>query len=398
MRLTYVISALACCLVCGADWCQFRGPNGASVSEGKAPPASWNEESIAWVADLPGRGPSGPIVVEGRVFVTCSGGANQDRLFVVCVDARSGKRLWQRQFWATGRTLCHPFSAVAAPTPASDGRHVFAFFASNDLICLDLDGNLVWYRGLAFDYPQAGNDAGMGASPVVVADTVVVQIENQGDSFAAGIDSATGETRWRIPRDRVASWSSPVAFPGTPLGQHAVVLQSPSGLTAHDALTGAELWRLEENCAPMTSPAVAGQRIYVPADGLKVFEWKSGGSRPSLVWESSRLRPNPPSVLVTGDQVYAMNSAGVITCADGQTGDRLWQLRVPGKHWSTPVIAGDRMYCFNQDGQAHVVQLGAAGKVISSYDFGETILCSPAVVDGALYVRSDSCLWKIAGD
>ena len=87
---------------------------------------------------------------------------------------------WERQFWATGRTMCHPTSSVAANTPSSDGKRIYAFFSSNDLACLDLAGNLLWYRGLTHDFPTAVNDVGMSASPIVLGDTVVVQVENKG--------------------------------------------------------------------------------------------------------------------------------------------------------------------------------------------------------------------------
>ena len=194
------------------DWPQFRGPQSNSVTDDAQPPATWNDgENIAWKVDLPGRGPSSPIVVGDRVIVTCSSGVNQDRLHVLCFDAGAGKQLWERQFWATGRTLSHPSSANAAPTPASDGDSIFAFFSSNDLICLDLEGNLKWLRGLAYDFPKAGNDVGMSSSPLVIGDTVVAQVECQGDSFVTGVDKKTGEPLWRIERPREASWASPVA-------------------------------------------------------------------------------------------------------------------------------------------------------------------------------------------
>ena len=171
------------------------------MSRDAAPPANWTAtENVAWKVDLPGRGPSSPIVVGKKIVVTCSSGVKQDRLHVLCFDAATGNRLWERQFWATGRTLSHPSSANAAPTPASDGELIFAFFSSNDLVCLDLDGNLKWLRGLAYDFPRAGNDVGMSASPTVVGDVVIAQVECQGDSFATGIDKRTGESRWRISR------------------------------------------------------------------------------------------------------------------------------------------------------------------------------------------------------
>ncbi len=181
-----------------ADWPQFRGPASNSAAGESEGPATWDlEQMVAWKVELPGRGPSSPIVVGNRVLLTASSGAQQDRLHVLCFDAASGERLWERQFWATGRTITHPQSANAAPTPASNGKAVFAFFSSNDLVALDLAGDLLWYRGLGRDYPRIGNDAGMASSPLVVDDLVIVQTESQGGAFATGIDARDGSTRWR---------------------------------------------------------------------------------------------------------------------------------------------------------------------------------------------------------
>jgi len=393
------LAAAFVALLGGADWLQFRGANGASSSTDAAPPDSWNETmNVAWKASLPGRGVSGPIVVKDRTYVTCSSGVKQDRLHVVCFDNKTGDEVWQREFWATGRTLTHPFSAVAAPTPASDGERIFAFYSSNDLACLDLDGNLLWYRGLAFDYPKAGNDIGMASSPVVVGETVVVQIENQGDSFAAGIDVATGATRWRVERAHHANWVSPIALPGDREGNRIVLLQSASGLTAHNSMTGEELWRYDVPCSTTPSVAVSEDHIFIPANGLTVLKLAPDATVSSLVWDSSQLSPSAASPIVVGDRVYTMNGSGVLSCGDVATGERLWQLRVGGKFWSTPVVAGDRMYCINSDGAAKVVQLGDKGEIVSSNEFSDEIKGSPAISAGALYVRSDRYLWKIARD
>ena len=89
---------------------------------------------------------------------------------------------------ATGRTMSHNKTCVAANTPCSDGDRVFALFSSNDLFAFDLDGNLLWLRGLTFDYPNASNSLGMAQSPVVIDGTLVVQSENDSESFAAGLD------------------------------------------------------------------------------------------------------------------------------------------------------------------------------------------------------------------
>ncbi|HTM54177.1 MAG TPA: PQQ-binding-like beta-propeller repeat protein, partial [Pirellulales bacterium] len=378
-----------------ADWPQFRGAASNSVSTDQAPPTSWSEtENIAWRADLPGRGPSSPIVVGGRVIVTCSSRVQQDRLHVLCFDARSGERLWERQFWATGRTLSHPSSANAAPTPASDGRLVFAFYSSNDLVCLDLEGNLKWLRGLTYDFPQAANDVGMASSPVVIGDVVVVQVECQGDSFASGIDKQTGESRWRIPRPREAGWTSPVAM-SNDKGQ-MVLLQSSTELSAHDVATGERRWIYSVPCDAISSPAVVGSTAFVPSKGTTALECNA--ESPKVLWNVPSLQPGAASVIVDKGKLYAINRAGVLVCANTSDGKILWRLRLEGEFWGTPALVGDLIYCVNQKGQTQVVKVSdeGSGQIVGKNQLDGTLQCSPAIADGALYVRSDQHLWKIA--
>ena len=195
------------CLAAGvakADWLQFRGPNAAAVATEAKVPA--DELKIAWTADLPGRGLSAPIVVGERVFVTCSSGPAQETLHVFCFNAADGSKKWERVMRTTGRTMTHPKTSVAAPTPCSDGDRVFALFSSNDLCAFDLDGNLLWLRGLMFDYANASNSLGMAQSPVVLDGTLVVQSENDSESFAAGLDVATGRNKWKLDRPKAANW------------------------------------------------------------------------------------------------------------------------------------------------------------------------------------------------
>jgi len=381
----------------GADWLQFRGSDNRGVADNEKLPTKFGpEENVAWKTPLPGKAVCGPIVIGDRVVVTAASGAVlQDRLHVICLAAKSGQQLWQRQFWATGRAHHHPTSSNAAPTPASDGQRIFAFYSSNDLVCLDLEGNLLWYRGLGLDYPRTGNDIGMSASPLVVGDTVVVQVECQGDSFAAGLDAATGENRWRIDRPHAPNWVSPAAL-RRPDGQHVVLLQAGEGLTAHDAKTGKQLWKYDTDCASIASLATAGDRVFLPARGLTVLEAPAGSNAPSLVWESNRLAPGNSSPVIDGERLYVLSKAGVLAVAETKTGDLLWQQRLKGTFWATPVVAAGHAYCVNQDGDCLVVKLGGKGEIVHTTAFGEPFFGTPAAAGGALYLRGDKHLWKIA--
>jgi len=381
-----------------ADWLQFRGSeNNPVAADTKLPTKFSDTENVAWKSPIKGRGVSGPIVVGNRVIVTASSGpVVEDRLHVLAYDAASGKELWHRQVWATGRPFHHPTSANAAPTPASDGQRIFAFYSSNDLVCLDLDGNLLWYRGLGHDYPKAGNDVGMSSSPLVAGDTVVVQVESQGDSFAAGIDAVSGENRWRIDRPNAANWVSPATLKTTD-GKTAVLLQSADGITAHDPKTGEQLWKFDAKCSGIPSVMTAAGRIYVPAAGITVLQCTSATSSPSLVWESNKLAPGNASPIVHGGRVYALDKAGVLNCGDENTGRVAWQLRLKGTFWATPLIAGEHLYAANADGQCVVVRLGKRdGEIVHTAELGEGFFGSPAADSTGLYLRGDKHLWKIA--
>lgn len=381
----------------GADWAQFRGPQGSGVSQDQNLPVVWNEkENIAWKVDLPGKGISGPIVVGNRVIVTACSGYQQDRLHVLCFAADTGKKTWERQFWATGRTMCHNKMSVAAPTPASDGERIFAFYSTNDVICLDLEGNLQWFRGLTFDYPNASNSLGMASSPIVVGDTLVVQAENDSESFAAGLDVKTGKNRWKLDRPILANWTSPTILPGKTRDEDLVLLQSGRGLSAVRPRTGESVWKYGEGCSTIPSSVVADGVVYAPSNGMVALRAEAGDSSPKVLWSASKLSPKTPSPLVYRDHVYCVGSADVLSCASAKTGEVVWKLRLEGPFSGTPVAAEGRLYLFNERGVAQVVQLGEKGEIVATNDLKETILCTPAIARNAIFVRSDTHLWKIA--
>jgi outer membrane protein assembly factor BamB len=387
-------------ILLAADWLQFRGSENNPVAAGAMLPTTFSStEGVAWKTAVPGRGVSGPIVVGGRVIVTASSGpVVEDRLHVLAYDAASGKELWHRQVWATGRPFHHPTSANAAPTPASDGQRIFAFFSSNDLVCLDLDGNLLWYRGLGHDYPKAGNDVGMASSPLVVGDTVVVQVESQGDSFAGGLDAATGENRWRIERPNAANWVSPAVLK-TADGKAAVLLQSASGITAHDPTTGEQLWKFDARCAGIPSLMAAGGKIYLPAAGVTALACTSATSSPSLLWESNKLSLGNASPIAHAGRIYILNKAGVLVCGDEKVGETIWQVRLKGTFWATPLIAGEHLYACNQDGQCLAVRLKMReGELVTTAEMGEGFYGSPAADAEGLYLRGEKHLWKIGNE
>lgn len=398
-RLALLLLALLAAQTAVADWTQFRGRDGSgSVPEAVLPTALEPRKHITWELPLPGRGLSSPVIVGDRVFVTCSSGPKQARLHVICFRASDGVKLWERQFFATGRTMCHEKTSVAANSPATDGERVFALFSSSDLVALDLDGNLLWLRGLGLDYPNASNSLGMSSSLVVTDGTVVAQVENDTQSLALGIDTVTGLNRWKLDRPKRANWTSPIVFTDPSNGRNSVLLQSSKGLLAVDPTTGKELWNYAEGASTVPSSASSRGVVFVPSSGITALKPGAPGEPPTQLWRAGNLRPGTSSPLVLGDRLYTLNDAGVLTAGDVHDGKRLWQLRLKGPFSSSPVAAGRFVYATNEKGLLQVIDTSKPeGELISEMELGETILGTPAISDNALYLRSDGRLWKISG-
>ncbi len=359
-------------------------------------PTELSKKTLSWKLPLPGRGLGSPILVGDKVFVSAASGPDQKQLHVLCFQAGDGALLWERKFWATGRTMAHKKTSVAAPTPASDGKRIYALYSSNDLICLDLEGNLLWMRGLTLDYPNASNSLGMASSPIVVGDTLIAQIENDSESFAAGFDLETGVNKWKLDRPKAANWTSPTVLE---IGKDEVVaLQSSKGILAVLPDTGSPLFQFGSGASTIPSSAAIGDQLYIPSNGLTAITAKSDGSVPEAAWNESAQRPGTASPIVLGDKVFVINNAGVLNCADRSTGNRLWRTRLKPPFSGSPVAGSDSfLYIFSESGVGQVVDVsGEEGEIVSEIELGETVLSTPSLDTNALYIRSDQHLWKFS--
>ncbi len=403
-RWTWLLAAeVAFCLLASAgaaDWPQFRGRGGAGVSEESGLPATWDGPAgvnVRWKGELPGRGVSSPTVAGGRVYVTACSGVRQERLHVLCFEAATGKRLWHRQFQATGNTFSHPKTCMAAATPASDGERVYALFATGDLAALDANGNLLWYRALARDYPQIANQVGLAASPVLYKDVLLVPMETAGESFAAGLDTRTGRNRWKVARPRDLNWVTPLLTDHH--GRAEALFLSSNELTAYDPLTGRECWTYRaEGLSPNPSvpSPVFGEGLVVTGGGVALRPG-AGRDGPAPAWTSHRLRPAYASPLCYRGRLYAVsNTATFLQCFDMKDGKLVWQERVKGPFSASPVAGDGKVYLVNEDGVTTVVAAGSRPRVLGTNPLGEEVLATPAISDGAIFFRSDHHLCRIA--
>lgn len=395
LTLLFVTALMGDCHA--GNWLQFRGPDGSGIAHENLP-AQLGKKNIKWEIDLPGRGLSSPVIQGDRVFISAASGPDQTRLHVICLNAMSGKKIWERQFWVTGRTMTHPKTCVAAPTPVIAKDRLFVLYSSNDLICLDLNGNLKWLRGLTVDYPNASNSIGMSSSPIVVDGVLVVQIENDSESFAAGINTETGQNLWKLDRPKAANWTSPTAAMSD--GQAVAILQSSKGIHAVNPHNGEEVWYFGGGASTIPSSTLGPDgTLYVPANGITALKPGSATREVEELWVSGRLKPGSCSPLILGERIFTMNGSGVLTCGNTANGDRLWQIRMTGKKFSaTPLASNGHIFAISEEGVLDVVDFqGEEGKVISTLELGEVVLSTPAIASGGIFIRSDGRLWKIGG-
>lgn len=390
-----------------ADWPQFRGPGGTAVSDEKGLPGEWSvawdkdsgkateTKGVRWIADLPGRGLSNPVIVGNRVYLTACSGFKQTRLHVLCFEADSGKKLWERQFWATGGTACHPKTNMAAPTPCADSERVYALFATADLVCLDKDGNLAWFRSLSGDYPTITNQVGMAASPVVWKDVLIVPMENAGESFVAGIDTKTGKNRWKADRQRNINWSTPLVVND---GKRVdVLVQSGDELTAFDPENGSKRWGYSgKGLSTTPSPTAGNGLIFVSAGDLIGLKPGTEKAEPEESWANNKLAGRTATPVFYDGRLYSIGGAGILNCGDAATGKLLWQERLKGAFSASPVAGDGKIYATNEEGVTFVVEPGQdKGTLKATNAVGEVILATPAIAGGALFLRSDQHLYCI---
>ena len=195
----------------------------------------------------------------------------------------------------------------------------------------------------------------------------------------------------------MANWTSPVVMPGK-AGEELVVLQSGKGLSAIQPYSGAEVWNFGEGAGTISSSATAGGLVLTPSNGLAALAPEEGQKSPKVVWRESRLGPNMASPIAYGDYVYTIDKTGVLSGANVKTGEMLPKVRLPGKDAvsSTPVAAGGHLYILRESGHAVVIKAGPKPEKVFEYEFGERFQATPAIANGALYIRSDGHLWKIA--
>ncbi len=388
------------------SWPGFRGPDGSGVSKHTDVPVAWDGASgkgIVWKTRIPLPGVNSPIVWKDRVFLS---GATKDRREVFCFDAAGGKILWRKGVTGKSPDAGRPIrvnqdTSFAAPTMATDGRLVYAMFATGDLAAFDFSGNEVW--NLSLGIPK--NNYGHASSLATYKGWVIVQFD-QGTakddrSKLLALDGATGRTMWQVTRRVPASWCTPIVVEHD--SQPQIITCSDPWVIAYSPQSGAEIWRAD--ClAPAEigpSPVYSEGMVFVANDYAALSAIRADGSGDvsdtHIEWSADMGLPDIWSPLATDKLVLLLTSYGTLTCYDKKKGgDPLWEEDFETEFISSPSQVGNHVYLFSKGGKAWIVEpTRKKCKRIAQADLGEKCATSAAFQDGRIYIRGNEHLFCI---
>jgi outer membrane protein assembly factor BamB len=408
---TFIFVLLATATALAGDWPRFRGPNGTGISDAMTIPATWTTNDYRWVVTLPGNGHSSPVIVGNRLFLTCADDATAKRI-VLCLDATTGKILWQREF-ASKLFRKNKDNSNATSTPAADERGVIVAWNTDDeviLLALDNNGREMWKR----DFGPFVGAHGTGNSPIIAGGFAILDNSQEdpaafdkpepsrpaGKSFIVAVDRASGTTRWQLDRKTCAK-----AVYGTPClrgGNELIVCSTAHGVSGIDLATGKLNWELPGvfNQRVVSSTVLAGDVVINGCGGGGVgayYPAVKAGAKAEQIFKIEKPVPYVPTALVKDGRLFLWGDTGTIICANAATGKEIWRDRVQGAFYSSPLWAGGRLYNIAKNGDVFVLSAGDKFELLARIPLGEKSHASPAAANGTLYLRTYTKLFALGG-
>ncbi|MEL7500085.1 MAG: PQQ-binding-like beta-propeller repeat protein [Planctomycetota bacterium] len=411
-----------------SNWSSWRGHDGTGSSLTAKPPTKWSEDkNIKWKTELPGLGHATPVVWGDTVFVLTSipvgemfdpipdrAPGSHDNLRVsqrwsfvaLAVDRTSGKIKWQRELHkAIPHEGAHVSASLASASPVTDGKHLVASFGSHGIYCLDMEGQLIWKRTVGVLNTKHGH--GEGASPTLFDDTLIVNCDHEGQSFMIAFDVHDGAERWRVKRDEVTSWSSPIVYVHE--DQPQVIVAGTTAVRGYDFKTGKVIWSctgLSNNI--VATPIAKDGFVYVGSSyeikammaiRLKGAKGDITGNPDFVIWRRASRTPYVPTPLLLNKKLYFLRHyQGILSIVDVKSGDEpIGPYRISALRdiYASPVAADGKIFLTDRDGTTVVLSEPEMPKVISVNRLGDSFSASMVLVDNQIILRGERFLYCI---
>ncbi|HEX3315386.1 MAG TPA: PQQ-binding-like beta-propeller repeat protein, partial [Gemmataceae bacterium] len=338
---TSVANASVAAVPSGKNWSHWRGPEENGVSRERDLPLKWSDkldglgENVLWKSPYGTR--STPIVQNGRVYIVNdvdSGINEQER--ICCLDAKSGKLLWERRFNVFLVDIVS--SRVGWTSMAGDPEtgYVYCHGTQGYITCLDKDGKQIWQRSLTEEVGRFCGYGGRLSSPVVDGDLVMTGIinANYGDQAKGAnrffaFDKRTGQTVWWADTHEKVNdtyYSTPIV--ANIAGERLLICGGGDGfLDAFKVRTGEVAWNFPVSVKAInSSPVVWGNKVYIGngeenaddpsiqgqvvcVDGADVKD-----HHPKLVWKADAIRAAFGSPTIYDGKLYMPEESGKLFC------------------------------------------------------------------------------------
>jgi outer membrane protein assembly factor BamB len=434
VTLVAVSARVAAAAEPGNEWHQWRGPHFNGASDATNIPEKFDDSTnVRWTTAMPGPGSGTPIVAADRVFVSALDKASK-KLLAMCVSRTDGKILWSKE---VGEGFVeNPRNNLASPSPLTDGKTVWFYYGSGDLVAFDLEGNQKWARNIAKDFGAFNYQWIYGSSPALYEGRLYIQVlhrdvpvgrGNRGNSAQSGpapsyllaIDPTTGKDIWKHDRPNEAVAESKESY-GTPIplevgGKKLILAIGGDCVTANDAATGDEVWRCggwnpqkQSSWRIVPTVVVAGGLVIAcPPKGGAVFAIKPDGAgdvtKTHVAWTNKELTSDVCVPLFYKDKLFVLNGdKKTLYRVDPASGKIEASLNLGGNDVfrASPTAADGKIFCMNEAGEVWVISpagdkltvanktdLGAGGQLASR--------SSVALADGEVFVRTGEKLYCI---
>lgn len=409
------------------NWLHWRGPTAdGQAASTAAPPIQWNQnENIAWVANLPGEGSSTPIVVGEQIFLLSAIKTDRksatpvmkderaktvpEELFyefvLLCINRNSGEILWQKIVTAAvpheGK---HETNTYAAGSPISDGERLYFSFGSRGVFCYSLAGELIWKVNLG--QMRTRNGWGEAITPALTADSVIINWDQEENSYIIALDKKTGETKWKVDRpNEVTSWNTPfvTAFAGV----EQVIVNGTASVKSYAATDGKLLWECGGQTVNAIPSPVRYKDFVICMSGYRgamacAIPLSSQGNvteSSNIPWRVTQSTPYVPSPIMSDSRLlFTAGNTNVLSCIDASTGKPLLErMRLQNIRtlYASPILANGHFYFTSREGVTTVLKDNETLDVVSVNELDDVIDASPVSVEDQLFLRSWTKLYCI---
>jgi outer membrane protein assembly factor BamB len=420
-RSLFLVLSLACGAPFGApfgiaedrsDWTSWRGPRShGSIDQGSFP-SRIEADKFAWKTDLPGKGCSTPIVLDGKIYLTA---AAEGKDSVLCFDAE-GKRRWITTLGSEDPGK-HRNGSGSNASPVTDGSSVFVYFKSGTFAAIGLDGSVRWQHDIVKMYGKETLFWDHGTSPVVTAKSVILARMHQGESWLAAFDKVTGELQWKVARNYEVptecdhGYATPVVIEHQ--GKESILVWGAEHVTIHDASTGEVSWSCgnfnpEKNklWPAISTPIVTKDRVIIAfgrndrgtprLHGISLAG-KGDTTATNHVWKREDVGTFVPTAALHRGELILVRDQGEVESVSPETGKTNWQGAFPKSRfnfYSSPFVAGDNLYAAREDGTVFVGRIGNGKfETRSETEMGEPVIGSPVPLGNRILIRGENHLY-----